>query len=160
MAGRKRAFVTGERTAEFVCTICGQTVSFPLAERIRTSTPVRMRCRCECGASHVVYVEKRISGRKAVTIPGWFSCGNGGAPMTVRNLSRTGLMFEVEELSGIELGQRVVVRFDLTTVETTHVEKDVTVRCTSEHNVGGEFSSGEYDRIYDMALAQYPGTLL
>jgi predicted RNA-binding Zn-ribbon protein involved in translation (DUF1610 family) len=160
MADRKRAYVTGEKTAEFVCPTCGETGAVPLAERIRTSTPVRMRYRCRCGAAHVIYVEKRISGRKAVSIPGRFIAGNGEASMTIRNLSRHGLMFDVDEQTEVEVGQRVVVRFDLTTVDTTHVEKDVTVRWTSDHSVGGEFSSGEYDRFYDIALAQYPGTLL
>lgn len=160
MAERKRAYVTGDRTAEFVCPTCGETGSVLLAERIRTSTPVRMRFRCRCGAAHVIFVEKRISGRKAVTVSGRLLTGNGEASMTIRNLSRHGLMFELGEQTELEVGQRVVVRFELTTVDTTRVEKDVTVRWTSDHSVGGEYSSTEYDRFYDIALAQYPGTLL
>lgn len=156
MADRKRAYVTGSRTAEFVCPSCGVTGSIPLAEQMRTSTPLRMRYRCECGVSHTVYVEKRISGRKAVVIPGWFVGCDGERPMTVRNLSRTGLMFEMDEPEELEVGQRLLVRFELTTLETTRVEKDVTVRWMSEAKVGGEYCSGEYDRFYDMALAQYP----
>jgi hypothetical protein len=159
MAERKRAYVTGDRTAEFVCPTCGATCSIALAEQIRTSTPVRMRLRCRCGAAHVVYVEKRVSGRKAVSISGRFIGGDGEAPMTIRNLSRRGLMFELEEQTELEVGQQVLVRFDLKTVDTLRVEKEVTVRWTADHRVGGEFSSTEYDRFYDIALAQYPATL-
>ena len=159
MAEKKRAYVTGEKTAEFVCPTCGETGAVTLAERVRTSTPVRVRYRCRCGAAHVIYVEKRVSGRKAVSIPGWFVGGAGEASMTIRNLSRHGLMFELEEPVDLEVGQRVLVRFDLTTIDTTHVEKDVIVRWTADHQVGGEYSSEEYDRFYDIALAQFPGTL-
>ncbi len=82
--------------------------------------------------------------------------------MRVRDLSRTGLLFELaagEQERAPEEGDLLVVEFTLEHAECHHFVREVVVRRVGNGAVGAEFTAGpdgdSYDRIYDLALALY-----
>jgi hypothetical protein len=161
MTKRKSAQVRDDGTAEFVCPHCRRSHIFGLEHGMRSSTPVRTRLRCDCGASHVVYLERRAGVRKSVQIRGQYSIQGDGAEraMMVENLSRTGLLFRVEEGSTLPVGARIEVTFSLDNPRVARFCKDAVVRRVAAEAVGAEFAAGangsSYDRVYDLALALY-----
>lgn len=161
MTQRKRVFVESDNCARFVCPECGTIHTIRATSQFRSSTPVRTRVVCDCGARHVVYVERRASGRKDVEIGGWFSVNGDGVKrqMTVRNLSRSGLLFEPQEVVDVGVGDDVFVEFELVNAVITPVVKGACVRRLAGAAVGAEYAAGAdgstYDPVYDLALALY-----
>ena len=121
--------------------------------------PVRCSFRCECGTAHAVYVHRRAF-RTEVDTAGFLARPGSDikVPIRVRNLSRTGVLFELEEAAAFDIGEELVVEFDLTSMDTTHVVKEIAVRRVVSSQVGAEFTGpgdGQDDRALQVALTQY-----
>jgi predicted RNA-binding Zn-ribbon protein involved in translation (DUF1610 family) len=161
MVQRKTAYVRSDNTAKFVCSDCKQTQIIRLEQQLRSSTPVRLRYRCECGSAHVIFLEKRAAVRKKVEIPGQVTFDSRKLPVTIKNLSRTGLLFEPRLPIEVEPGEELSIEFELDHVEKLSFSKHAVVRWSGEIEIGAEFitkdRSDPYDPVYDLALAQYPG---
>ncbi len=164
MTARKRVFLRGANAADFECPDCGHTTTVRLEEPVRSSTPVRVRLRCTCGRGHAVFLERRASGRKRVEIAGRFSVDGDGdrLDMVVRDLSRTGILFDpAEEAPALAVGDIVVVEFELASARPLKVVKQARVRRLDDGSVGAEYrgvADGTVrDPEYDLALAFHPG---
>ena len=163
MTSKKRAYLRGENAADFSCPHCGRRTTVRLDHPVRSSTPVRVRVSCPCGRRHTVFLERRASGRKDVNIQGRMSVNGDGEhlPMMVHNLSRTGILFQTDQLPpSVGVGDVVVVEFELRGARLHRVVKEALVRRVDDGFVGAEYrlSSGcADDREYDLALAFHPG---
>jgi predicted RNA-binding Zn-ribbon protein involved in translation (DUF1610 family) len=160
MAQRKTINVLDNQTAEFVCPSCKETRIIRLEEEIRSSTPVRMRYLCDCGTRHVLFLEKRTSVRKKVAIEGSLKVDGDSLPITIKNLSRNGLMFTPSNCRiEVEIGDRMSVDFALEQVQRVSFSKKIEVRWKTNLEIGAEFVAergrSPYDPAYDLALAQY-----
>jgi hypothetical protein len=164
MARKKRIFVDADDRARFVCRECGAVTNLQVPRRSGWSTPLRERFRCSCGRSHIVYLEHRVSTRREVCLPGTYRTEGEASvhPMTVRNLSRTGLAFDIGEGEMAAPGIRAMVELELTHAERTSFVKQVLVSWVNGRRVGAEFWVGDgedaYDPFYDLALAQLAAT--
>jgi predicted RNA-binding Zn-ribbon protein involved in translation (DUF1610 family) len=158
MARRKTVNVLGNQTAEFICPICKETRIIRLEQEIRSSTPVRMRYRCDCGARHVLFLEKRACVRKTVNIEGLLQLDGESLPITIKNLSRDGLMFTPSSRIELEIGGRMAVDFALEDVQRVSFSKKIEVKWKTDIEIGAEFVTEagrrSYDPTYDLALAQ------
>jgi predicted RNA-binding Zn-ribbon protein involved in translation (DUF1610 family) len=160
MARRKIVNVLEDQTAEFLCPSCKETRIIQLEQEIRSSTPVRMRYRCECGTRHVLFLEKRASVRKRVNIDGQLKLDGESLPIVIKNLSRNGLMFTSNERRiEVEIGDRMSVDFALEQGPRIDFSKKIEVMWKSDIEIGAAFvaeaGSSQYDPTYDLALAQY-----
>ena len=161
MSHKRTAVLRRDNTAETVCPHCGKTQVFRVETQVRSSTPVRATVRCSCGRAHAVYLERRTFVRKVVDISGVFQLQGDKLehPMTIFNLSRTGLMFTTDDPNKIDIGDRLLVDFSFGNVQITHIHKQVRVIRVAEEGVGAEFYSGRrrdpLDHVYDLALAMY-----
>lgn len=160
MPRKKRIWVDADGTARFVCSECRAETILQVPRRPGWSTPLRERFRCSCGRSHIVYLEHRVSARKEVCLPGAYRTEDERSmhPMVVRNLSRTGLAFEIGEGERAAPGAHAVVEIELAHAERTRFVKEVLVSWVDGRRVGAEYWVGEgedaYDPRYDLALAQ------
>lgn len=157
MAPRRRntLVIGADNTAEYTCA-CGAAHALDVdSELLRSSTPVRMRFRCPCGRRRVFFLERRAAVRKEVNLPGVVGAdrGRGSRAITIRNLSRTGALFELGGDDELAVGDRVVLEFELEHAQTTRFRKRAVVRRVSGLEVGAEFVGRQVDRVYDMALA-------
>jgi hypothetical protein len=160
MARKRTVRVLSNQTAEFVCPSCKKTRIIRLEQEIRSSTPVRMRFQCECGSRHVLFLEKRTSVRKVVNIEGRLQVNGEPLAITIKNLSRDGLMFSPSSRLDVEVGERLAVDFTLEQVQPISFSKQIEVRWKTDIEIGAEYvaetGGSSYDPTYDLALAQYP----
>ncbi len=161
MSQKRTAILKRDNTAETVCPHCGKTQILKVDTPVRSSTPVRASVRCSCGRAHAVYLERRTFVRKDVDIPGFFQLKGDEVdhPMTIFNLSRTGLKFTADDSNELDVGDRLLVDFSFGNAQITHIHKHVRVIRVSDEGVGAEFHSGRsvdpLDHVYDLALAMY-----
>ncbi|WP_207678232.1 PilZ domain-containing protein [Desulfonema magnum] len=115
---------------------------------------------CKCGHYSKVLLERRKFQRSQINIPGIYTLNEGNkkirGAMTVKDLSRAGLKFELDVERDIRAGDRMFAEFHLTDVI---VKKEVFIRKISGRTVGSEFCSrdteSETDRTYDRAITRY-----
>ena len=161
MPRRKTALLKPDGTADYTCATCNRTATLTIPGPVRPSTPVRTRYKCECGTPHSVYLERRTTIRKEVSIDGTFRAAGADTdqPMTVLNLSRSGVLFEAGGGDDLEVGGRLQIGFSIGGRTITRVDKQVTIRRVDGRHIAAVFSKGAreapLDPHYDLALAQY-----
>ncbi len=140
------------------CPECGAEVVVVVdPELLRRSTPIRTRARCTCGWSHAVYLERRAAARRELDLPGEVAVDDGWLPVTLCNLSRTGIRLELPGDLEVATGDRLSVRFTLHPGRPQRFERLVELRWLEGTTAGGEFVDERgrpaYDGQYDIALA-------
>jgi len=159
--GEQKVFINNDNMATFVCPKCRKSTTADVSEYKDINKAVRIQHTCACGHSHTVLLERRKFYRKDVDIPGTYTVkGNSVAKaMTVKDLSRSGLKFELHEKEDLKVGDRISVAFRLDNPQKTLIEKDVEIRTISDLNVGTEFCSRDsknpIDKAYDIAIGYY-----
>ena len=150
-----------DNTAESICPHCGTTTTFEVDSHVRPARSLRALVRCECGHSHAVYLDRRSCHRKRVALSGVVRLRGDteSRPMVIRDLSRTGLLFEPGDDHDFAEGERFLVDFSFGTVQPTYVHKAARVRRSDDGCVGAEFFDGRksdpLDWACDLALAQF-----
>lgn len=147
--------------ARFECPNCKITVVADVSQYRNIDKAVKIKCHCKtCGHYHSVLLERRQHYRKKVNIPGLYRWNQEKIkrPMTVKNLSRSGLGFQPEIQKKLKIGDLLFVEFHL---DNTLIKKKVIVRSTPGFHIGTEFfnlpgkSKKRADEDYDMAIARY-----
>ncbi|NLI81471.1 MAG: PilZ domain-containing protein [Deltaproteobacteria bacterium] len=149
----QKIYVNEREEATIVCSSCGKRKKVNAQQYLASFKPVNVKC--SCGFVFPVTFEKRKHYRKSVRIPGAYALllpdreqkGN----MTVKDLSRTGIAFELNEDMPMRAGQLVRVRFVLDDADKTEITKLVEVRNVDGRRIGASFPEGECPK----ALAFY-----
>ncbi len=74
---------------------------------------LRLRAKCPCGNVFPIIIDRRQNFRKNVKFPGYIKRGVRQIPVTITNLSRTGLRFETHEPVHLDPKYPHEVCFDL-----------------------------------------------
>ncbi len=103
-------------------------------EYIDAEGKVHIRHSCACGHSNLVFLERRRSLRKNTWLPGFYAPVSNGRHhrMTVENLSRSGLKFEVTDAPPPRIGEELMVGFHLEDAVRTYILKKVIIRELSD----------------------------
>ncbi len=135
----KKVFMNSNNMATFVCPKCAKAKLMDVSEYKDIQKAVKVRCKCSCGHSYVVLLERRMFYRKETDLSGRFVNTATGVEGTirVRNLSRTGLKFEPEDVSALSPGDPLTLEFWL--ADESRIQKEVVVRTIAENLVGAEF---------------------
>lgn len=155
---RLRATLGEDGVAELPCPECGGSVRVVVdPELLRRDTPIRAKALCSCGWSHAVYLERRAAIRKDVELEGEIGKDGEWSPVSVHNLSRTGVRLALGEEGAVKTGERWTVRFTLHPGRPQEFERLLQVQWVDGDAAGAEFitDSGkpDYDPAYDLALA-------
>ncbi len=157
----KKVFIGPDNQATFVCPECGKTKTIDASQYKNIKKTVRLKRKCACGHSYIALLERRKFYRKEVRLPGFYirESDPDKRPMTVRDLSRSGLKIEVPELGNLQLGDKLSVEFRLDNVHKTQIKKEVEIKTIKDLELGTEFTSRElknpFDKAYDMAIGFY-----
>lgn len=157
----KKIFSDNDSRIKLVCPVCRKNTILDLSAYKKILEPVTIERKCQCGHIHTVILERRKFYRKDVDLPGLYSHRGETAKktMTVVDLSRSGIRFEVPGPPDFSVGDRLDVEFRLDNVHKTLIKKDVWIRSISGRQSGAEFCSREmsnpYDKAYDMAIGFY-----
>jgi len=156
----KKVFINNDNMATFVCPKCKKQTTADVSEYKDINKAVRIQHKCSCGHSQTVLLERRKFYRKNVNISGTYVLPQEGIrrPMTIKDLSRSGLKLE---LTGerVKVGDRLSVVFNLDNPQKTLIKKEVIVKTASGCIIGTEFCSRDpnnaIDKAYDTAIGFY-----
>lgn len=140
--------------ATFVCPECKKAVTKDLSSHKDIDKVVKVNCKCPCGHQYLVLLEKRGFYRKVADLPGIFIYGPEqlSAAMTVKDLSRTGIKFDIEAAPPLKKGDTIFVEFQLDNPQKTLFQKEVVVRTiTGGSQIGAKFCSVDIDHTSDPA---------
>lgn len=161
MDQEQKVFINNDNMATFVCPKCKRSTTADVSEYKDINKVVRIQHTCSCGYSHTVLLERRKFFRKNVDIPGRYirEGEKSGKPMTVKDLSRSGLKIEMEQKDDLKIGDRLSVEFKLDNPQRTFIRKEVFVKTLSGSYAGTEFCSRDtnnpIDKAYDIAIGFY-----
>jgi c-di-GMP-binding flagellar brake protein YcgR len=118
---------------------------------------VRVKISCPCGHVYSVLLERRKYFRKQTNLAGdcYFGTKKNRTPITVKDISRVGLKFELERNEKLNIGDVVSVEFRLDDRHSSKIKKDVRVRKISGQIIGGEFVNLDPTSSADKALGFY-----
>ncbi len=138
----KKVFMDSSSKATFICPKCDKAKRVDVSEYRDIQKAVKVRCKCSCGHSYMVHLERRSFYRKATDLKGMMQLrkGNGKWEIDVKDLSRTGLQVGLKEpVVRLEPGDRIFLEFQL--LDNNWVKKDAIVRTIFDNGVkfGAEF---------------------
>ena len=149
----QKAYVNKEGVATLTCPYC-DLVKTTTVEKFKGSRHV-LRVKCACLKNFIVQLEFRKAYRKEIKLvgdyailPDRFTVGR----ITVVNISKTGIGFQV--LGGVYMkeGDMLQVKFNLDDVHNSLMEKKVIVRLIRDKYIGCEFAE---QNTQDKALGFY-----
>ena len=146
----QKVFITSNNTATFVCPQCGNTSVVNVAKYAATDKRVTVSCKCICGHTFKVSLEKRRQYRKSTDLPGEYSyrLPNGDTDkgiMRVVDISSNGLKLKLNVERKFSGGEKLRVEFHLDDKRRTFIEKEVVVRNVKKNLVGTSFALNEPD---------------
>lgn len=152
-----KVFANEEGIAIFTCPQCKTAKTADVRRYQHLEKAVRARIRCSCGHRFIALLERRRHYRKQVNLTGMYIMKNGRVkgPVTVKDLSKTGINFTPWTRTYFEIGTRMMVEFRLDDKQRTEIRKEVVVRTVSGANVGAEFYTIDPQNVYDKALGFY-----
>jgi hypothetical protein len=148
-------FVNRENKAIFTCPQCTKAKTVDVSKIFYKTIKLSLKVRCPCGHIYPVILERRKFYRKHTSLPGFFKSENDmkELPMTVTNISRSGLQFKSSLSEKLKLGDRVIVEFRLDDRYRSVIKKKVTIMRIDGGTIGTEFCSmDEYDKVLGFYL--------
>ncbi|MFO8083045.1 MAG: PilZ domain-containing protein [Desulfobacterales bacterium] len=147
-------FVNQENKAIFTCPKCTKAKN-DVSRVLNENKKAHIKVKCPCGHILPVILERRKFYRKTTTLHGIFIPEKNlkEHPLTVVNLSRSGLEFKSTEISKLQVGDRLKVKFWLDNNSRSLISKTVIIRKIEEHTAGTEFCEmDEYDKVLGFYL--------
>ncbi|MBF0119992.1 MAG: PilZ domain-containing protein [Desulfobacterales bacterium] len=140
-----KAFINIENKATFVCPQCNKTKVADVSKYKDIDQPIWVNCKCPCGHTYKVLLERRRHFRKEVNLKGRYIWGDkGGGSLLVKDLSRSGIKFMVNFPPKFSSGDLITVEFTLDNQASSIVRKDVIVKNINKLIVGAEFTTQDH----------------
>jgi hypothetical protein len=141
--------------AEITCPECQTTRTINVAQLRSSKKRIKAKCRCGCIFDMSdVSLDMRKFYRKKTNLRGSYSNVNMNKTgfMRVKNVSYTGVSFEIEKKAEIEVGDTLGVRFVLDDGQKTEINRAVVVKNIRDKLIGAEFSDNQ---VFDIELCYY-----
>lgn len=161
----KKIYISSDNTATLTCPHCEKTKVIDTTKYKKREGPIKIqftfKCRhCYCKNEHAVgcdgtdcrkghkmvaLLERRRYYRKKVDLPGKVIDGRRNiAQIKVRDISKKGLLLQIVTPKTFEVGERLIVSFELDDPQQTRIEKEIVIRKMIPPNLlGVEFTSPE-----------------
>jgi hypothetical protein len=142
----ERVFINDGGEGAFICPVCKRGTIKDLSDFLHTESAVRLKCKCNCGHTYRVLVERRRHFRKAVNWTGiYYFKTRGGAQIKglirIRDISRSGIRFSVNNMPEFKVGDNLIVEFTLDDDERSQVREEGVVRRIQSNIVGLKFKT-------------------
>jgi hypothetical protein len=148
-----RTPVNDDDVARIVCPTCLAVKSSTVSKFRNVRHTVTVKCRC--GNTFQVMFEFRKSRRKPTDLSGTYAMtppASGTGQVKIKNLSLTGLCFEVAGFHDIRVGLKAMLTFTLDDRKKTQINKQVTIRSVRGREIGVEFHQ---DQAFEKDLGFY-----
>ncbi len=162
----EKVYVAEDKTAVFVCPECGKKRTMNLSSYKNLDKSSKVTCKCACGHSYPVILEKRRFFRKKTDLAATYTyvvsnlsenyCEEVGKGMLkIKDISRTGLQLELNKPLGLKKGDKFSLEFTLDDQKRTLIKKEVVIRKIDANLMGVEFLSSDPGDPGDKALGFY-----
>jgi hypothetical protein len=140
----KKVYVNENEKGTLICEKCGKTRVVNLSDFKNIGKPLKVKC--SCGHFFFVSIEVRKFYRKSTHLSGEYiklsndvTKGLEKGPMTVEDLSRTGLRFRTKIAHNIRVEDMLRLRFILDDAQRSEVNKSAIAKWVTHYSVGAEF---------------------
>lgn len=141
--------------AEITCPECRKVWTLNVAKYRSTKRRIKAKCECTCVFDITGYsLDMRKFYRKKTNLRGSYS--NIGMDKTgfmrVKDISYSGISFELEKETDIAIGDTLGVRFVLDDEQKSEIHRAVKVKSIHDNLIGAEFSDSQ---VFDLELCYY-----
>jgi hypothetical protein len=141
----KTIFVSSNLEAWLPCSECGQTYQKDVSKFMGHHTKVRLKYTCKCKHRFSVILERRRFVRKNLLLKGYLIEGNQKIPITVQDLSRTGIKIKVASKMRHNIGDIIQIQFRLDNKSRSEISRAVRIkRVVPPTEFGCEFTQEEH----------------
>ena len=140
----EKIYITPKKTATITCPKCRISKTVDVSKLVSLEKVLKVNGRCPCGHVFKSFIERRMHYRKELKLAGSFvrlvsGKSSGREDMIVRDLSLTGMKFEVYENLNFSEGDVLQVEFRLDDVKNTLIKKQVVIRNIKNSCIGAAF---------------------
>lgn len=141
----ERVSSDSEGMATFKCPKCQMTRTADISKYKGSKTAVKMNCKCRCGHTFKVLVERRRQKRIKTNLSGIYICVSDGEEAgygftTVSNISHSGVRFKLNPPQDISsCDTLIVVCFQEDHEQRTLIKEDGIIRNSNGAYIGVEF---------------------
>jgi len=149
----EKVFVNSENIAVFECPQCKKKWKKDFSQLNQFGSN-RLKCKCPCGHSFSVILEKRRHDRKAAELTGSFihDRSKRRGIIHIKNISMSGVGFELTSEQFMHVGDRLGLKFNLDDSPRSFLYKEVIVRKISGPYVGVEFCEFKHHDALEIYL--------
>lgn len=138
-------------TARFSCPECNREKIMQLSAYDIKRQNTKVKCRCRCGHTYMVILEKKIESIQDTRLLGTFISKDGikcSGKMIIKKLNSKGLMLKTNIEQHILPGLKLFLEFVLDDAKQSIVKKEVVVKAKKGKYLSAEFTSDEhYDNL-------------
>ena len=147
----QRILIDSLDTARFVCPECSREKIMQLSEYSINRQHTKVKCRCRCGHSYMVVLEKQIESIQDTQLLGTY-ISNGrircSGKMIIKKLNSKGLMLKTNIEQNLWPGLKLFLEFVLDDPKQSIVKKEVVVKAKKGKYLSAEFTSDDhYDNL-------------
>ena len=159
----EKVFISDDNVAVFICPACKQPKRVDVSKYQNIEKASRIKCKCPCGHTYTVILEKRKFYRKKTRLPGVYvnftsNFGNdfceeiGRGSLMITDLSRTGMQFRFTTEQNFKPGDKLMIEFYLDDQQKTFVKKTVFIKNINGLEIGAEFCAVDPSNPNDRAI--------
>jgi hypothetical protein len=160
----EKVFLSDNKQATFVCPECKKSRTVDISKYKNLVNAAKIKCKCPCGHSYSVILEKRRYFRKETNLSGVYIYkvpGSGTVAceevekgiLHVLDISRSGLKIKLHLERKFQVGDILTVEFRLDDQQRSLVRKEAIIRRCSGQHLGVEFTTK--DPHFDKVLGFY-----
>ena len=134
-------------TARFACPECNRGKTMQLSEYNIKRRITKVRCKCRCGHTYMVLLEKKVETIRTTQLLGTFnSLDRGGCSgkMIIKKLNSKGILLRTNIEQNIFPGLKLFLEFVLDDAKQSIVKKEVVVKAKKGKYLSAEFTTGEH----------------
>lgn len=143
----QRILIDSLDTARFACPNCHREKVMQLSEYSIQRHTTKIKCKCKCGHSYVVILEKMIESIQDTKLMGTFISSDKiqcNGKMIIKKLNSRGIMLKTGIKQGILPGLKLFLEFVLDDAKQSIVKKEVVVKAKKGQYLSAEFTSKEH----------------
>lgn len=143
----QRILIDSLDTARFACPECHRGKIMQLSGYSIRKSSTRVKCRCRCGHTYRVLLEKEAQSIQDTQLLGTFiSCGTTkcSGKMIIKKLNSKGIMLRTNIDQRILPGLKLFLEFVLDDAKQSIVKKEVVVKAKKGKYLSAEFTSVDH----------------
>lgn len=147
----QKIFIDCLDTAEFICPECQRKKTMQLSEYKINRKETRVNCRCRCGHTYGVILERAVESIQKTQLLGTFNSMGRircSGKMIIKKLNSRGIMLKTNIEQNILPGLKLFLEFVLDDAKQSIVQKEVVVKAKKGKYLSADFLSSEhYDNL-------------